>query len=299
MIEHELSKQLDGSKMPDHEAPARRQPGPARGPSARAYLLIMLGEYILADESAGAWTQTVVDALALLDFEERAARQAIARTAAAGWLAAERNGRRVRWLLTPAGREYLAAARQRLFAPGPESDWDGDWLMLLLTVPENQRKLRYRLRTSLEWAGFGSPGPGVWLSPHPSHASEARQVLRSLGADVQATILHARLDDPGERHRLVAQAWDVHELDAEYRSFAGDWAAVEPRSPSEAFVQRLHLVYQWRRLLLADPGLPPALLPRDWSGERARQLLLDRHARWQPLAATWWKTRDLKNSTQY
>lgn len=299
MIEHEVSGRLDGSGMPDREAPVRRQPGPARGPSARAYLLIVLGEYILADESAGAWTQTIVDALALLDFDERAARQAIARTAAAGWLAAKRNGRRVRWQLTPAGREYLAAARQRLFAPGPESDWDGDWLVLLLTVPENQRKLRYRLRTSLEWAGFGSPGPGVWLSPHPSHASEARQVLRSLGAGVQATILHARLDDPSERHRLVAQAWDVHELDADYRSFTGHWAAVEPRSPSEAFVQRLRLVYQWRRLLLADPGLPPALLPADWSGERARQLLLDRHAQWQPPATTWWETRDVTNSTQY
>jgi len=297
MIEHEVSRRLDNGGMADDEAPAGRQPGPARGPSARAYLLITLGEYILADEGAGAWTQTIVDALALLDFEERAARQAIARAAAAGWLAAERNGRRVRWRLTPAGREYLTAARQRLFAPGPESDWDGDWLVLLLTVPENQRKLRYRLRTSLEWAGFGSPGPGVWLSPHPSRASEARQVLRSLDADVQATILHARLDDPAERHRLVAQAWDVHELDDGYRSFTGEWAAAEPPSPSEAFVQRLHLVYQWRRLLLADPGLPPALLPDDWSGERARRLLLDLHARWQPLATTWWEMQDAANFT--
>ena len=52
---------------------------------------------------------------------KRAARQAIARTAAAGWLAAERNGRRVRWQLTLAGREYLAADRQRLLSP--DSDW--------------------------------------------------------------------------------------------------------------------------------------------------------------------------------
>src|SRR5579875_1123398 len=167
---------------------------------------------MLADRSAGAWTQTIIDGLALLGFEERAARQAIARTAAAGWLAAERVGRRVRWHLTQAGWEYLAAARQRLFALGPDSDWDGDWLVLLATVPKNHRKLRHRLRAALDWAGFGSPAPGVWLSPHASHAAEAREVIRSLGADVQATILHAQLEDPGERHRLVAQAWDIHEL---------------------------------------------------------------------------------------
>lgn len=297
MVGHEVSRRLGSKGIPERRSSIRRQPDPARGPSARAHLLILLGEYILAGESAGAWTQTIIDGLALVGFEERAARQAIARTATAGWLASERSGRRVRWQLTPAGREYLAAARERLFALGPESDWDGNWLVLLLTVPENQRKLRYRLRTALGWAGFGSPGPGIWLSPHPTHAYEARQVLRSLGAEVHATILHARLDEPSERHRLVAQAWDVRELDALYGSFIGHWVAIQPGSPCEALAQRLRLVYQWRRLLLADPGLPPALLPADWSGERARQLLLDRHAQWRPLATAWWETREAENTT--
>jgi phenylacetic acid degradation operon negative regulatory protein len=294
MTEHQVSTRSAGNRTADRGGPVWRQPGPARGPSARAYLLILLGEYVLGEEGAGAWTQTIIDGLGLIGFEERAARQAIARSAGAGWLASQRNGRRVRWRLTSAGRQYLAAARQRLFAAGPEADWDGDWLVLLCTVPENHRKLRYRLRTSLEWAGFGSPGGSVWFSPHPSRAAEARQVIRTLGADVQAVILHARLDDPGERHRLVSQAWDVHELDARYRSFVAHWAAVAPWSPGEAFVQRLHLVYQWRRLLLADPGLPPALLPADWSGEQARVLLLDRHARWRPLAATWWERHEIE-----
>lgn len=239
----------------------------------------------------GVWTQALIDALALLGFEETTARQAITRTAATGWLASGRAGRRVRWQLTPAGREYLSAARQRLFAPGPERDWDGDWLVLLVTVPENQRKLRHRLRATLEWVGFGSPGPDVWLSPHPTHATEARAVIDSLGAGVQATLLHARLDEPAERHRLVAQAWDVGKLDTSYRAFISQWAGADPVSPDEAFIQRMHLVYQWRLLTLADPGLPPALLPADWSGERARLLMLSLHASWQSPAATWWDAR--------
>jgi len=292
MTEHDVSTLPGNGGRPGGTAAMWREQDPARGPSARAYLLILLGEYILAAEGAGAWTQTIIDGLSLIGFEERAVRQAIARSAGAGWLMSQRDGRRVRWRLTQEGRDYLAAARQRLFAPGPDSDWDGEWLVVLCTVPENQRKLRYRLRTSLGWAGFGSPGPGVWLSPHPSHVTEARQVLRSLGADVQAVILHARLDDPGERHRLVSQAWDVHELEARYRSFVRHWAAVHATVPSEAFIQRLHLVYQWRRLLLADPGLPPALLPEEWSGEQARRLLLDRHAQWRPLATAWWDGRE-------
>lgn len=278
-------------------APAARVPAAAtwRRPGGRAPVPICCsrsGEYVLHENSPGAWTQTLLDALALVGFEETAGRQALTRSAAAGWLASQRSGRRARWQLTPGGRDYIRAAKERVFAPGPERDWNGDWLVVLAALPENSRPLRHRLRTALSWAGFGSPSPGVWISPHPSHAKEAREVLASLGADVQATLLHAQLDDPAERHRLVTQAWDVDELDARYRAFMAGQAAVQPSSPADAFAARLHLLYRWRRLLLADPGLPPMLQPQDWSGEQARRLMVDRYVAWQRLAAEWWDTRE-------
>jgi phenylacetic acid degradation operon negative regulatory protein len=254
--------------------------------------MFVLGDYLLDEDSPGAWTQTLLDALGLLGFEERTARQAVTRSASAGWLESRRRGRRARWLLTPAGREYITAAKRRTFAPGPDRDWTGDWLVVLTSLPENSRVLRHRLRTALGWAGFGSPAPDVWISPHPSHAKEARAVLRSLGAEVQATLLHAQLDNPEERHRLVSQAWDVDDLDARYRAFMAELAAVRPGSAAEAFAARLHMLYQWRRLLLADPGLPPMLLPQDWSGEQARRLMVDRYVAWQRLANEWWNDRE-------
>jgi phenylacetic acid degradation operon negative regulatory protein len=279
----------------DEAGAAGRGAGPARGPSARAYLLILLGDYAYGREEA-AWTHTVVEALGLVGFEEKAARQALARSAAAGLLTPRRVGRRTRWHLTRAGHDALAAAKERLFATGPEQDWNGDWLILLATVPENHRNLRHRLRTALSWAGFGSLGPGVWLSPHPSHATEARQVLADLGDAVQGTILHARLDNPEERQRLVTQAWDVAELDRQYRSFLDRFTPVRPGSPGMALAELAHLLYQWRRLLLADPGLPPSLLPPQWSGEQARRLLLERHPRWQRTASAWWTARETVRS---
>lgn len=268
-----------------------RAPGGSRGPSARAYLLLVLGECAL-DGTGGAWTHTILDALGLVGFEQKAVRQALARTAAAGLLAACRAGRRTRWEITGAGRESLSNAERRLFATGPHRDWNGDWLVLLTSVPENHRNLRHRLRASLGWAGFGSLGPGVWLSPHPSRAAEARQALAALGEPVHGTLLHARLDDPEERHRLVTQAWDVAELDRRYRAFVDRFAAVAPAAPGEAVAELAHLLYQWRRLLLADPGLPPDLLPAGWSGERARELMFDRRARWRPVARGWWQERE-------
>jgi phenylacetic acid degradation operon negative regulatory protein len=270
------------------EGSGPREVGSPRGPSARAYLLILLGEYALEDGD-GVWTQTAVDALRLVGFEEKATRQALNRTATAGLLDPVRVGRRTRWRITPSGRQALDAAGDRLFGGGPGSDWDGDWLMLLTSVPETHRQLRHRLRTSLSWAGFGALGPGVWLSPHPSHAAEARQVLDALGPPVRGILLQARLDDPAEQQRLVTQAWDVADLDRQYRAFIDRFGAGRPQSPADALAHLAHLVYEWRRLLLADPGLPATLLPPGWNGGEARRLLLEHRQRWHPLALGWWR----------
>ena len=67
-----------------------------RTDSARSLLMTLLGEYVLPRERA-AWTSTFVEALSADGVEEKAARQALARTAAEGWITAERVGRRVRW----------------------------------------------------------------------------------------------------------------------------------------------------------------------------------------------------------
>nr|WP_200307958.1 PaaX family transcriptional regulator C-terminal domain-containing protein [Streptomyces adelaidensis] len=117
-------------------------------------------------------------------------------------------------------------------------------------------------------------------------------MLCSLGDQVQGTLLHARLDDSAERHRLVSRSWDISELDSGYRAFIERFTQSRPRSPGAALTELLHLTYQWRRLLLADPGLPPMLLPADWSGERARGLLLNRRANWRELGDTWWEWRE-------
>ena len=112
-----------------------------------------------------------------------------------------------------------------------------------------------------------------------------------VGEPIQATLLHARLDNPDDRLDLVKQAWDVTELDRQYRAFLDRFTAIRPRTPENALAELAHLLYQWRRLLLADPGLPPSLLLPQWSGEQARRLLLDRHTRWQRMTRTWWQTR--------
>src|SRR3954471_7491561 len=89
----------------------RHAAGPA---SARGLLFTVLGEFVLpAGETA--WTSAFIEAFARLGVEEKATRQALMRTAADGWLASERIGRRTMWRLTPAAERLLIDGTERLY----------------------------------------------------------------------------------------------------------------------------------------------------------------------------------------
>ena len=68
------------------------------GPSARSLLISVLGQWVGPTDTP-VWTATLVGALEALGIEARAARQAVNRTAADGWLEGESVGRYTRWRL--------------------------------------------------------------------------------------------------------------------------------------------------------------------------------------------------------
>src|ERR1700758_4261214 len=90
-------------------------------PSARGLLFTVLGEYVLPGGGA-VWTATVIATMARLGVEEKATRQALMRTAADGWLTADRVGRRTRWLLTPNAEELLTEGTERIYGFGAHRD---------------------------------------------------------------------------------------------------------------------------------------------------------------------------------
>ena len=77
--------------------------------SARSVLFTVLGELVLPT-GGEAWTSAFIDVFGRLGVEEKAARQALMRTAADNWLSSERVGRRTVWRLTPAASGCCATA---------------------------------------------------------------------------------------------------------------------------------------------------------------------------------------------
>lgn len=257
--------------------------------SARSLLLTLLGEFVLPQEGP-VWTSTIVEVLDSLGVEEKSARQALARTAADGWLASERVGRSVRWSLTPSGHRLLTEGAERIYAFGaPAPPWDGDWLILYVSVPESRRRLRHKLRTKLTWAGFGSPGPGMWISPLPDREAEVRSVVGGLGLDQGAMSFTARFAAIGSEPEMVRRAWDLDVVAARYTDFVDAFSGLRPATDHDTMLAQTRLVHEWRRFPFLDPRLPAELLPADWIGDRARELFAARHADWATGAQCRWR----------
>jgi phenylacetic acid degradation operon negative regulatory protein len=249
-------------------------------------LFTVLGEFVLP-HGGEAWAAALIRALGSLGVEERAARQAIARTASDGWLEAERAGRRVRWRLTAAGRDLLAAGAERIYSfGGSQDDWDGHWVLLFVDEANGAREKRHRLRTRLAWAGFGSLRVGTWIAAHTQAQSEARTVLTELGLS-DAVSFVANSGVIGDPSQLIGDAWDLEALEHRYEDFLSTFEPLRPASPQDAFVALTQLVHEWRKFPFLDPGLPTRLLPRRWSGDRARKLFEDRRRSWAPRAQQW------------
>ena len=197
----------------------------------------------------------------------------------------------MQWQLTEPGRRLLSQGATRIYSFGSEQrTWDGRWLVLLVSVPEAKRELRHRLRTRLSWAGFGTPSPGVWVSPEPARESEAHQILVELGLATASMSFLASYGSIGAQASVARLAWDLEGVAQRYRKFVDSFARLRPVAGAEQFTAQTLLVHEWRRFPFLDPRLPAELLGDQWIGTAAAQLFHARHAQWREGAQRHWDT---------
>lgn len=263
-------------------------------PSARSLLLTLAGE-MLPDRPEGAWTTALLKVLGGLGVEDHAGRQVLARSAASGWLERERVGRAVRWRLAARGRELVAeGVRRSETYLGTDDTWDGSWLFLWVSVPQQQRTTRKRLYGGLDWLGMGNPTPGLWVTPHNERAPELRRLVTDLGLEDTAVAITGPNAGVGLTDaQLVEQSWDLSELAAQYRRLLDqESSAPEPTDPDEILLTYLDLLNLQQRFMRRDPQLPATLLP-EWVGHEAAALLAERRHAWEKQAhARFWQLVD-------
>ncbi len=267
-------------------ATRRRSDG---GPSARSLLISVLGQWVGPSDTP-VWNTTLVGALDALGIEERAARQAVNRTAADGWLEGESVGRYTKWRLTPSGRRLVRSSAHRLqrsFAP--DAAWNGHFLLLALTGTAPDRASRDRLATGLDFEGFGVLSSGLWIAADLGARAGVEELLETVEFAGQVLMFSAETIDGAESPaEVVAMAWDLESAAAAHQAFIEDFDGVMPADDREAFALRTRLAHEWRHLLSVDPALPPQLLPADWAGTRAREVFHRCYAAWAGSATSYY-----------
>ena len=233
---------------------------------ARSALFDVYGDH-LGDRGYVAPVAALVRLLEPLGIAAPAVRTAVSRMVAQGWLEPvgladgrgyRATGHAVRRLSDTGDRVYGRADRR----------WDGHWHLAMLSLPRD-RSARQRLRADLGFLGYAPLTDELWVSPWPRE--ELADVVRESGAEV--TVARADRFDPPDAPR---RAWDLDALASAYDAWlatAADTTTAQlaaHEDPDEAaFSARFLLVHEWRKFLFRDPGLPDAVLPADWAGDRA------------------------------
>ena len=216
-----------------------------------------------------------------LGLSSAASRTVLSRMSRKGWFATSRQGRKSFYRLTAKGRRLLEEGEERIYHPPRDEPWDGTWVLLSYSIPEERRSLRDRLRDRLSWLGFGSLTGGLWISPHEV-GDRVREIAEELDVTDYLELFQATHHGFSETRQLVARCWDLHDLNERYREFVERHGAglEETRQrldggdveEEECFVRRFELVHEYREFNLLDPYLPRGLLPDAWAGDEADRL---------------------------
>ncbi|MFJ8531913.1 PaaX family transcriptional regulator C-terminal domain-containing protein [Streptomyces sp. NPDC093591] len=139
--------------------------------------------------------------------------------------------------------------------------WRGDWEMVVVTATGRGPAERADLRNELTRLRLAELREGVWLRP--------ANLLRPLPDELDqvAERCTARPDRPARE--LAASLWSLDVWGETGRALLTH--VTHARRPSDRFTAFAAVV----RHLLADPVLPPELLPADWPGTRLRAAYAD------------------------
>jgi len=189
----------------------------------------LFGEYLLS-RPGPVWVGSLIALLQPFGLSEGAIRTVLSRMSRKGWLEAERVGRHAFYDLTPRGRRLLEEGRARILHPSWNDSWDGRWLVLAYSIPEDIRPVRDRLRDRLAWLGFGSLGNGLWISPHDVR-DEVLELAEEMEIRAHVECFRAERIDVGPVADLVRKCWDLPALNARYARFIREWSPLAERFP--------------------------------------------------------------------
>jgi phenylacetic acid degradation operon negative regulatory protein len=250
-----------------------------REPSRTGSIVITVFGDAIVPRGGSVWLGTLLQFFRAIDIDSSVVRTAMSRLTADGWFERSKVGRNSFYRLVQRERQTFDIATRHIYG-APASDWTGRFELLLIGNGED----RDASRDALKNAGFGSPLPGVWIAP--SGVPVPEEAAGAIRLEVSAE------DDSGRR--LLSESWPLDRTADAYLKFMktfeplrGWIAGRKSLSDADAFTARILLIHHYRRVVLRDPLLPTALLPKDWPGRAARKLCGEIYRAVLPASEQW------------
>jgi phenylacetic acid degradation operon negative regulatory protein len=249
-----------------------------RGPASykpRGMVFDLFGD-LVRPRTDGLPLSAIIEFLGFFDTAPSTVRVVMARLRRDGWMDSKRVGRETTYFLNDRSRQLLDEGRSRILERRIGA-WDGNWYLLFYSVPEKERHLRDALRKQLAWLGYGPLALGTWISPH-DHSQQARAQFDS-NREIRFDTLTCQTGSLDRDRELVARCWDLKSLNRRYAAWIAKYQHLAEAPPgsitgAEALVKRMQVTHDYRQFPFADPMLPAELLPAQWKGEAAYELLM-------------------------
>ncbi len=244
------------------------------------HLLATIYGDLLVPQRAAVWLGSLVQMAEPFGIAEYLSRTTALRMVKVGWLEATRVGKLSYYAMSDDFVRTTSEYYSRVYTPPPR-EWSGTWRLLLTGSAKLSPTDYTALRRQLLWRGVGQVAPHVFISAATSMAS-IKEMLTEANILDQVQVMEASMVAPSSpklMQAIVADAWDIDAIETGYEEFLARfrpiWARLEAAKtldPQQAYVMRVLLMNEHRRLALRDPRLPREFLPTVWAGEMAYTL---------------------------
>ncbi|MFI6784541.1 PaaX family transcriptional regulator C-terminal domain-containing protein [Micromonospora sp. NPDC050276] len=235
-------------------------------------LLAFFGEHVVDGATGPIRASVLINVLEGADVAAPATRATLDRLVHSGILTRSRSGRETLFSLTEHGVAVLREATYRVRGPRPFDPQGTGWTLVTFSIPEGQRMLRHRLRSTLTWEGFAPLRDGLWLAPGEVDLAGSLEPLRQDLAANTVIAFHARELAGFPIAESVRAAWDIEAIRRAHLAFIEVWGdpSALAMAPS-ALTVRTMLVADWLALLRADPRLPAEFMDAQWPATRSAE----------------------------
>ncbi|MCZ7422685.1 MULTISPECIES: PaaX family transcriptional regulator C-terminal domain-containing protein [unclassified Micromonospora] len=251
-----------------------------RSRQPKQLLLAFFGEHVVDDDPGPIRASVLIGVLEGAGVAAPATRATLDRLVQTGMLDRSKSGREIQFSLTEHGVAVLREATARVRGPRPFDPQGTGWTLVTFTIPEGQRTLRHRLRSTLTWEGFAPLRDGLWLAPGEVDLAGSLEPLCQDLPPQTVIAFHARELAGFPIADSVRAAWDIEAIRREHLAFIEVWG--DPGAATQAasaLTVRTMLVADWLALLRADPRLPREFMDAQWPAGRSTQVYRRMHQR--------------------